>query len=638
MTREGFDRLVREVEQGIARDHAALRRRTLLLALVGYAGLLVWLISFGLISAGFFAAMIWADPAGKVLCGICGTVILVVGGGASLRFLLPSLSPPTGRRVSREEAPALYAELDALRAALESAPFHEVLLTAECNAAVVQVPRLGLFGWFRNYLLLGLPLLEGLSPSEMRAVLAHEFAHLSRRHGRLSHWLYRLRRSWDEVFRQLSKPRAKGEYSLRPLVVSYVDWFWPRFNAHAFVLSRANEYEADAEAARQAGVASIAAALTRIRFLSELLDQKIWPAIWRLANEQPTPPSDLFARLHQGLKSGADEAERNRWMQEAFQSASTNSDTHPCLTERLGALGASASPNLALAATAPRSAAVALLGDRHEELRRGVQEVWQAEVAALWRERHSRASSLTHRLTAIPKVSPSAGADADRLWDIALVQLRLSGDQDLEPLLRDVLAARADHALAQFHLGRILLDSGRSEGKDHLERAMALDGDLVHNGCGLLHDYYRRIGDAAQLRQIAARLDRHEKELAASVAERSAVTSADTFFAATLSEAELAAVCQALAAESDLARAHLVQKQLTHFPSRRLFVLCVQRPRAWHRLPSPERERELVRRLSQGVRLPGQMLVIAPSGSFGAVAKKILAVAGVEIWPRPASA
>ena len=88
------------------------------------------------------------------------------------------------------------------------------------------------------------------SPEEVRAILAHEFAHLSRAHGRFSHWIYRLRRSWEHVFQQFSRPRAQGEVSLRPIVVKCVDYFWPRFNAHAFVLSRANEYEADALAAR----------------------------------------------------------------------------------------------------------------------------------------------------------------------------------------------------------------------------------------------------------------------------------------------------------------------------------------------------------------------------------------------------
>jgi hypothetical protein len=54
--------------------------------------------------------------------------------------------------------------------------FHHVLVTDDFNAAVVQAPRLGLFGWYRNYLLIGLPLAKALTVEQFKAVLAHEFA------------------------------------------------------------------------------------------------------------------------------------------------------------------------------------------------------------------------------------------------------------------------------------------------------------------------------------------------------------------------------------------------------------------------------------------------------------------------------
>src|SRR5205814_4685403 len=109
---------------------------------------------------------------------------LIGGGYAALRALLVRVKAPQGRAVTRTEAPELFAVLDDLQTQLRSAAFHQVFIDPRCNAGVVQVPRLGVFGWSRNYLLIGLPLLDGLSPDEMRAVLAHEFAHLSREHGR----------------------------------------------------------------------------------------------------------------------------------------------------------------------------------------------------------------------------------------------------------------------------------------------------------------------------------------------------------------------------------------------------------------------------------------------------------------------
>src|SRR5204862_8332753 len=137
--------------------------------------------------------------------------------------------------------------------------------------SVRQPPRLSLFGSCRNHLLLGRPLLESLSPAAVNGVLAHDFAPLSREHGRLTHWLYRLRRSWDRVFEtNFRHPKFRGEVSLRILISKFVDWFWPRFNAHAFVFSRLTEYEADALAAQIAGKENIASALLPLRLLDPL--------------------------------------------------------------------------------------------------------------------------------------------------------------------------------------------------------------------------------------------------------------------------------------------------------------------------------------------------------------------------------
>jgi Zn-dependent protease with chaperone function len=633
MTREEFDRLVHEVEEGIGRNPIALRRRTLWLALVGYAGLLAWLICIVLFAAAFFSALSWADLPGKVVCCIMGLSVLIGGGGLALHALLVRTEPPEGRIVTRAEAPTLFATLDELQRQIRSEPFHTVMLTADCNAGVMQVPRLGVFGWSRNYLLLGLPLLEGLSRDEMRAVLAHEFTHLSRQHGRFSHWLYRLRRSWAQIFPQLSRAH-RGPLSLRPLVIKYVNWFWPRFNAHAFVLSRANEYEADAQAARSCGQENMVAALVRLRLLARLLDKKFWPETWRLANEQPEPPPDIMERLHRALHEGGSAEERSLWLDEAFRVTTTNEDTHPCLSERLRALPGTVLPSRSsLLVAATPSAAETLLGAALESLRRDVQERWRRDVASDWRQHHQRASLLGSRLVSINQVATAAAAkDAEALWDKAVVLFDLRAHETLEPLLREILAARADHTLANFHLGRILLEKGQAEGESYVERAMMSDDTWVSASCGLLRDHYRRIGATEKLRALSIREDRHEKELAASQEERRSVDVRDQLIPHGLSLPDLELLWHVLATEPELQHADLAQKQLRYFPEKKLFVLCVRRAGAWHRLPNRERDRALVRRLSQAVRLPGRVLVFPPSDSFRALARKLQRVPGAEIW------
>lgn len=281
MTREEFDRLVRAVENGVGRRPAALRWRVAWLAALGYALLLAGLLVVVLVAGGFFAVMYWADREGKIVCGVIGGIILVGGGLTVLRGLLVRLPPPEGVPLHRAQTPELFAMLDELRQQLRCVPFHHVHIVPAHNASVVQVPRLGVLGWSRNFLLLGLPLLDGHSLAEVRAILVHEFAHLSRQHGRFSHWIYRLRRSWETIFTQLSQQQMRGQLSARLLLLRCFNFFWPRFNAHAFVFSRANEYEADSVAARLAGTDHIATALIRLAMQDRLLEEDFWPELDR---------------------------------------------------------------------------------------------------------------------------------------------------------------------------------------------------------------------------------------------------------------------------------------------------------------------------------------------------------------------
>ena len=58
---------------------------------------------------------------------------------------------------------------------------------------------------------------------------------------------------------------ADGKHGAPRPVIAFIDWFWPRFNASAFVLSRAQEYQADAFAARVTSPRSLSTLISHYR-------------------------------------------------------------------------------------------------------------------------------------------------------------------------------------------------------------------------------------------------------------------------------------------------------------------------------------------------------------------------------------
>jgi hypothetical protein len=146
----------------------------LLILLALLAALVVWLVKF---NSGFWEVK---------RIGIVGAFLYLVG-----RPLWIRIEPPTGIEINERQAPELFVTINELRRKLGAPGFDHVLITDELNAAILQLPRLGIFGWPRNYLMIGLPLMKSLTCEQFKAVLAQEFGHLAKDHGIVSHSIYR---------------------------------------------------------------------------------------------------------------------------------------------------------------------------------------------------------------------------------------------------------------------------------------------------------------------------------------------------------------------------------------------------------------------------------------------------------------
>ena len=629
---------VLRIEKRFAGRPAALRAKLFWLAALGYAGMLAWLGVVILLAALFLVPGILLPLESGWFLMLLGSLILTIGGWAAVQVLWVRLTPPEGRVVTRAEAPALYAMLNGLRRRLRASGFHRVIITSDCNAGVSEIPRLGVFGWPRHYLQFGLPLLECLSAEEVRAVLAHELAHLSARHGWQNGWIYRQRRSWEQIFEKLRQPRARDAVSFRPIFVKFIDWFWPRFNAHAWVLSRANEFQADAAAAWAAGPEFMAGALFRLEVYHRLLSQRFWPDLWQRANHEPAPPSGVFEKLRDVVRAEPLE-EAAKWREQAFKFTTSKTDTHPCLTARLKAIkqlpdGIAEGRFPSWPPVHEPNAAETLFGPALAGIRKDVEARWQKDCRKAWAERHARAASLQHRLETLSQAVSDPAADVDSLWDQARAIGALQGDLAAAPILRQIIVLRPDHAAANFHLGRCLIEAGDEAGEWHLERAMDEDEESAPQACALLHAHFQRTGRADRVREIEARLDRHEAVMTASKIERATVTSADTVIAHECDAAELENLQKLLEAEPEVTAAYLGRKQMRHFRKQRLFLLCIAVRRAWHRLPNRDLEQAVVRRLFSKVRLSGRVLIFSSSGSYSGLATKLRAAAHAQIFGR----
>ncbi len=159
MTQEKFDELVQQLEVYSQQHPHMYKLRVAALATFGYVYIFV-MIAFLLLCV---ASIAFIGIYGRFFASGLST-IFIVSIFLLLRSLWVTFPAPTGTKLKRKQVPELFALVNRLTKSLQAPSFHQILLTSEFNASVCQVPRLGIFGWQKNYLILGLPLMQSLSP------------------------------------------------------------------------------------------------------------------------------------------------------------------------------------------------------------------------------------------------------------------------------------------------------------------------------------------------------------------------------------------------------------------------------------------------------------------------------------------
>ena len=364
-----------------------------------------------------------------------------------------------GERVTPADAPELFAALDALRRKLRAPRVHEVVLDEEFNAGAAQVPRLGIFGWHKQILVLGVPLLAALSREQLLAVVAHELGHFSKAHGRLGHWIYRIRHSWEK----LNDGLGDEDSGIGAAVNQFYRWFVPYFGAYSFALARANEYEADADATLASDKATAAAALVAVHVYGDWLAGTFWRTLHRDALETPQAPEDAYRRFAESVRRIPVE-HLDGLQREALERASDLADTHPSLAERLLALGMS---GIRLQPPAA-SAGEAFFGAGWPAILQRAGKAWRDANAERWRDHHERVRGHSQRLADLLRHPEAERSDAVQIEIASLVQEIDGAEAALEHWQR--LSAQApDDPRVALHHGRALAALRRSEAFDLLD-------------------------------------------------------------------------------------------------------------------------------------------------------------------------
>lgn len=309
-----------------------------------------YLVAFGIVGGlGALAVWMWHAHPGAIAGKVSYLVLaLAVGIVVALwKVLRAKPAPAEGLRLDEGRAPELWATVRGLAAAVQTRAPEEIRLIPDVNAAVSEhATMLGLRAG-RRYLYLGVPLLQGFTVSQLRAVLAHELGHYSHSHTRLGALTYRGRMTIVRTIQEIGVNTIPG-WILRTYARLY-------FLAESAV-SRRQEFEADEAAVRIAGRATATGMLQELYVIG-----KMWAfflnAYVGWGWQAGYAPRGVFAGFHHVLHGRREVAARLR--DEPIDEKPSRWDTHPPTSQRIAAM--SAMPEAAVATD--NRPAIALIPD-----------------------------------------------------------------------------------------------------------------------------------------------------------------------------------------------------------------------------------------------------------------------------------
>jgi hypothetical protein len=190
-------------------------------------------------------------------------------------------------------------------------------------------------------LAIGLPLFATMAVSEMRGVIAHEFAHYYSGDTRLGPFVYRVKDTIFRTFKNIEAVGAIGRVAiirlLYAVVVHLLSWYFKVFLRAINFVSRKQEFRADELACYVAGGDSMAQGLRKLRAGS-----LAWHFYW-FSEVVPVVAENVLPPIGEGFAMLLDHSEIAETLKQAAESQSEKGktspyDTHPPMRERLAAI------------------------------------------------------------------------------------------------------------------------------------------------------------------------------------------------------------------------------------------------------------------------------------------------------------
>ncbi|WP_428909622.1 M48 family metalloprotease [Niallia sp. Krafla_26] len=562
MTNEEFEILVRKLEVKAEKNLGRYRFKVLLITALGY-GYILFFLALVLFLLSITSLYI---VEGNFTFG--SLKILVITGPLSffiIKSLFVKMQLPEGYYLKENEAPELEKTILEISNKLKTPKIHTIVLDDDFNAAVLQQHKFGLFGSKKNILLIGIPLMSSLTREQFTSVLAHELAHISHSDTSIGAMIYRVRMTWSQLMHSLENNDQVGT----SLFQKFIKWFYPRYSAHTFVMARQQEYAADAADAKVTSPETVRDTLCAVSIGSQYYYEKYFKELFEESsktNVVPQPYSQFFDKFQK-----LDLVVAKAFLKNELEMESNVFDTHPCLTDRLKAVG--------MKSNTPQNgeSAVDYFFAKPVSILQQFNRSWFEQNGEKW---EAQMASYTEAKNRLQVLENSKELDLQGKFEKAILTRNLVGYEQATPMLEEIIAENADKQIAQAYLtlGNIYLQKEETsqKGENFIRKAVEIDWELKEEALETLCNYYYYTGRMEAFEETRAQFEAWPDILAQFEEEFLALNWDDHYVSHDLAPEEVAVIVDELSHHNEIVEVYLVRKVIELIPEGKVYSLALK--------------------------------------------------------------
>lgn len=458
----------------------------LFFSLLGYGFILVFpafsLYTFLTVPADIIQAQSYSDSA-RIISQI---ILATFSGWIAYEFYRHKMQSPGGRPLKEAEAPRLNHLIDEICQEFSARKPQRIRITKDYELKLISSPVNGYPIRTQRTLVIGMPLIQCMTPKQFRILLYRELSHSYHAWLRPEHWITTIRSLFIQLQQNYRQSDNKAALISRP----FFSVFNPLLDFISQPVIALEENNIDQLCMDRLAREELIDALLGYYLCQHYLNNEFWIRLNNSAYIHQQPPYLPYASIENFIRSKTDPNDIRIALRNILEKIR---NTNPQLARRLERLNIHTSQ---FDSRLEQSAAEFYFESLLVILIKQFDTVWYRANQFNWQKKHQEGKEEQQRLEEYRIEAEQGVISESSLWDYLVLLNKYYTEDRLISCYKVILQLHCRDARVLLNIGRTLLDYMDEDGIKALEKAMQINPGYTLDACQTITQYYVHCGNS----------------------------------------------------------------------------------------------------------------------------------------------